>query len=538
MKDALEYARDNNVSAVVFNGDTVEKGTAANYAILDGIFEEVFGDDPSAEGIPEFIFNMGNHEFYVAEGDMDYATQVGLYKTFAEKWSRNTISDNVYYRVIDGVYYIVAYPGNTGDANALNGYYSTADIAKIEDILEYVVGTGTDKPIILLTHWLLGKTYGGDYDALTGSYLTRFTTLLSDYPQVVHLTGHTHFSSLHQRALEQDDYTTINVGQFANGWFVSGLETDETSNTLTYSNVTGYRFNNDDPVSARLDANTYFGLLFGFTDSDLIVDRFNFAEERVSQRGWTIPYGITKANKSSKFYYEDSERSSETLHFATDTALTGIKNANGVLKAITFRDVLEYRDCEGYRIDIKNGSGSILKTVFWMSRFWADLGYRSDYYVPVSGLSHTGTYTIAIYAIDHYGNYSTQYSSATFVTDEEYADKSMFAAGADFEYTTTLSSYSTLTFDYKITTGSTFVLAVTGDSMSNYYGYFTFGSEGEDTDYAGVTCVDNGDGWMSVTITFANVTKIKGVAPETLKRFFIRGTYTDADGYVANITFS
>ena len=539
LTDALEYARDNGVSAVVINGDMVEKGTQANWDILDGIFEDVF-TSPSAEGIPEFVFNMGNHEFYLEnDADYTYSTQFNLYKAFAEKWSRNTISDNVYARQINGVYYVVAIPSDNepGDTHkASSGYYTASDISKIGAIFDDILSDGTyNKPIILLTHWMIGATYGADYDVLPAKYVSRFTTLLADYPMVIHVTGHSHFSALHDRALDQGNYTTINVGQFAYDYFVSGLEKDENSNTLTYDNViAALRADGDlDPEADGLDRNKYFGLIFGYTSDNLFIRRVDLKDEQIETRGWTIPYGITKSNKSSKFYYEDGERVGTDLHFGVDTALTGYKNSsNGNLIMVSFRDVEEYRECEGYKLVVKNGSGTTLKTVYWMSRFWAGLDEKSEYYIPLSGVTG-GTYKLELYAINHFGEYSDLFNDYRIVNDSK-VTKEMFVDGVNYTWSdSSAAANSELSFDYKVLNGGEFDLCILDGNGSNYYGYFTFTEDGEKSDYAGVSCTaPDSDGWITVTITFEDVTVHSTTVPSDTKTIRIRGRSSNATGWI------
>lgn len=526
------------MSAVLFNGDTVEKGSQANYDILDGIFTEVFGS-PSAEGIPEFVFNMGNHEFYLENGaDYTYSTQFNLYKAFAEKWSRNTISDNVYAREIDGVYYVVAIPSDNepGDNHkASSGYYTASDISKIGAIFDEILSDGTyDKPIILMTHWMIGKTYGGSYAVIPAKYVSRFTTLLADYPMVVHVTGHSHFTALHERALDQGDYTTVNVGKFAFGYLVSGYELDENSATLTYDNVTELRRDIDlDPFADGLERNKYFGLMFRYTDNDLLIGQVDIKDRQIETHGWIIPYGITKSNKSSKFYYEDAERVGTDLHFGTDTALIGYKNSFGELYMVSFRDVDEFRECEGYKIVIKNGSGTTLKTVYWMGYFWAGLDEKSKYYVPLSGVTISASYQIELYAINHFGEYSDKYNDYTIVVDD-HDERTMFVDGVNFAWSDgSAAANSELTFDYKVLNGGEFDLCVLDGDGTNYYGYFTFTENGEKSDYAGVSCTaPDSNGWITVTITFEDDTAHSKTEPSNTKSIRIRGRTSDATGWI------
>ena len=54
LKNTLVYARDNDIDAIIFNGDTVNSATAENYGYLEGVFNDVFGS-VAKEDRPIFI---------------------------------------------------------------------------------------------------------------------------------------------------------------------------------------------------------------------------------------------------------------------------------------------------------------------------------------------------------------------------------------------------------------------------------------------------------------------------------------------------
>ena len=559
MINALEYARDNDVSAVIFNGDTVDVGIQENYDYLDAILTEAFGE-PFAEGMPKLFFNLGNHELYptslCAGQECGYFTEEARFKAFVAKWS-DPIEDNVFVREINGVSYVFAYPSadetyiadadvylneikiaSKGDTlyRAPGGGFSTGDIAKIKAALDEIVASGTDKPIFFFTHFLLGETYGDGVFALDEPYKSRLSGILDDYPQLVHITGHSHFTSLHDRSIAQDDYTSINVGLFSYGCYVTGVDEDINGATISYDNVTERYLLTSDPVSKKLDTDKYFGILLGFDTDALKVGRVDLYEGKVQSRAWRIPYGITELNKSDKFYYEDGDRTGDTLHFGVDTALVGHLDSSGNLVAVSFRDVDEYRACEGYEIVIKNGGGTQLKKVLWQSRYWAALDEKSSYYIPLD-VAYSASYTIELRAINFFGGYSAKYTDASIVIDL-HPDKDILLGGVNYEYNVDLDAYSTVTFSYKITNGGKFNACILDSGWSNFYGYFTFNKNGTTADYSGVVCsLPDSDGFITVTITLSSVTKYMGTKPDKVMKLFIRGSTSDADGFISDVTF-
>ena len=567
LKKTLQYAVENGIEAIIFNGDTVNISEDAVYTCLDNAFTEVFGS-PSAEGIPELIFNMGNHEFYpsdkCAHEETVYDREVAKFKAFAEKWGA-TIEDNVFVRDINGVKCVIAFPSDercttatkdiviAGETVRLQGEtvyyaatggYSQADVNKVKALFDEILLTGYDKPIVFCTHHPLGETYGSTLYGMSADSESWFKEMLKDYPQIVHLAGHTHFSSIHDRSFVQNDWTSIQIGMHGTGKYVSSVDKDENGENLAYDNITGKRYNSSDAAAQAYNGQTHFGILLTFDSEKMTAERIDLSVGEVYPHGsYVVPNGITKANKSEKFYYEQGERTGETLHFGEDTALNA-KIVNGTLTEISFKDVDEYWACEGYEIVIGDKDGNMLKRILWASHFWMGLKEKQTYTIAISDVPQKGEYTVRIRAIDFYGKYSEPYGDT--IADEPssntHENAELAQAGVNFQRDLSADgNYSTVTFYYKIESGDKFGVAITNTKdMQNYYGYLYFNANGETQDYAGVTCEKQTDGYYFVTINLAEVTVKSGSSPvpDTVGRFYVRGKNNSANVYIDQITFN
>ena len=105
----------------------------------------------------------------------------------------------------------------------------------------------------------------------------------------------------------------------------------------------------------------------------------------------------------------------------------------------------------------------------------------------------------------------------------------------------TENAYESLTFDYKLTnSGSIRVLLRDPDAwVKGVYGDFYFDANGETKDYAGITCEKLSDGYIRVTMKFAEIGRTgladnRDSAPEKVGVFDIYSGST-GDGYVDNI---
>ena len=501
LSKTLQYVIDNDIDLVLFNGDTVTTSTDENYAILDGILEDKFGNMPQSQR-PKFFFTMGNHEFYpttnCAHEETDYAREYSRFRTFANKWMPIQLeeNENVYSIVVGGITFIAAFPGI--DSTWINsqqqliycaaiGEFSDNDLVKLEGKLDAANNRDSSKPIVVMTHWPWGETYGGpNYGVGTESEIAAMKAVLGKYPQVVNLTSHTHFSNLHDRDIGQSTYTTINVGTHCYAKYVSDCEEDEYGQIIHYENIASRRIHDDAQASAQF-GKTHFGLGFSFEQNQLVVNRINFAKGVNYNHGtFTIPYGITVANKAEKFYYSAGKRSGPTFTFSGDDNLvvTAQEKASKVLVDVTFKDADQYYAAEGYKIAFENTSGTELASFKWASLFWADLGQRNTYHVEKEITQKAAEYVVKLYPIDFYGHYGTPTSTNVTVSPDIYAEyEAKEELTGDLLYSSTIISRNGLTSDH-YTFNNYCLDTVNSDSGLSY----SFG------------CDDEGNGWPSVKI--------------------------------------
>ena len=91
-----------------------------------------------------------------------------------------------------------------------------------------------------------------------------------------------------------------------------------------------------------------------------------------------------------------------------------------------------------------------------------------------------------------------------------------------------------MTFDYKISSGEYFHIALMPD-WSSYYGYFKFNAEGISGNYAGITTQKLNDGSIRVYVDVPALTAKVGAPSDVLTMLYIRGGWTNANGTITNI---
>ena len=524
LKETLTYAKNNGVDLLIFNGDTVNVGNDADYAALDSVFTEVFGS-PEQTNV-KFIFNMGNHEFYptsaCAHEETDYALQFTRFANFASKWSDFSAEQgSIYLTEVNGISYVVTAPSDDwtymdGDklvyCAALGGYHDN-DIALIDSLIAEATANNPGEPVYLLSHHPWGETYGGaSYGMPETKVVTAMKAVMEKYPHLVNVTSHTHFSSLHERSFAQDKWTTINTGMHTYGKYVD-IETDVNGTALDYVNIDSRRYTGTDAEGKALHGSTHFVWDVNFSEDSFTAQILNMATETVYPYvSYTVPYGITSANKSEKFAYELADRIVPTLTWSAEDVLTVelVKNGSANSLQLTFNDTDQFYATEGYRIKVVNAAtGETLKTVLWASRFWAAQEKKDSYEITVDGVTQCSEYKVTVEAIDFYGNYSaakleaTVQSSGTVETETGLLLQKCNGTNADcsardysriyFGTTPFTSSSDTLTLVVKTDCTSIKLRAVS--NVSNDWEGSAVSKDLEDL----------GDGWKTATWTLSEL---------------------------------
>ena len=96
---------------------------------------------------------------------------------------------------------------------------------------------------------------------------------------------------------------------------------------------------------------------------------------------------------------------------------------------------------------------------------------------------------------------------------------------------------NTLYFDYKITSGEKFSVALM-PNWSSYFGYYAFTATGAQTAYNGITTEALDDGYIRVTIKMSALTAKVGNPSAVIDFMFLNGGTSNAKGYIDNVQYT
>ena len=183
---------DPQADGVLLVGDVTNNGAASEYDRL----MELIRANPLSEKV---VLAMGNHEYNNASGAVE---------RFESKTGQET-NEVRYYRDDSGA--LTATVVKLGASNYGGNYTGSYDMLKTA--LETATAENAEAPVIVLGHHGIRNTayvtheWYGNYGEGTDRDMV---ALMKEYPQVIHISGHSHSTLEDARSIYQDDgYTAI-----------------------------------------------------------------------------------------------------------------------------------------------------------------------------------------------------------------------------------------------------------------------------------------------------------------------------------------
>ena len=180
-----------NLDAVVFSGDITDHGFSSSFYSFAAIT-----DIEIREGTERLAVIAKAHDSYT------YLSGSPLVFTGI------TGQEPDFHRVIGGFHFIGVSRSGTLE------HYSKQQIKWLDESIAAAVKEDPGKPVFVFQHEHVKNTVYGSSDT-DGWGLDVFTEVLSKYPQVVHISGHSHFPANDPRAIWQGEFTAINDGGLA-----------------------------------------------------------------------------------------------------------------------------------------------------------------------------------------------------------------------------------------------------------------------------------------------------------------------------------
>ena len=336
-----------NLDTVLIAGDLTDGGAFAQITS----FAEVMNEKLSDKGTP-ILFSIGNHDM-MSSGNMSSSTQRELYSAaYSADIDTGMTDANCRHSVVNGIHFIQV----SADAYKPGAdHYAGKTRQWLKNSLDLAVADNPGMPIFVATHLPVEGTVFGS-DAYFEQYATTLSWasedlegLLSEYPQVVLVTGHTHYPQHAENSILQDKFTMVNVGTLnymvIDNWF----ENESSAPTGCAEHPSGMLFEVDKNGATR-------------------ITRFDFSMRKEIGSAWVLDApGTPNALKN----YDRSRANLVNTFPVKDAAVTA--SGEGTRRALkltfTSADSSDNR-VYYYQVDVKATNSSASKSLKFVTDFY------------------------------------------------------------------------------------------------------------------------------------------------------------------------
>ena len=461
LEQHLRYIKSQGIDVVLMDGDVTNQANEHYYAYFESIVEKVYGSDKSLW--PEFVWNMGNHEWWAGTTEDDPRTggpgdytlpagainSVGLFNEHARIDSENLVkrsaikyASNVedtlpsYYKVINGVPFLVISAVNS------SGLITDELKAEINAWLEEIKALDSVKaggPIFVQYHYPLATsmTHG------QGSKETNTATIddiFGNIPNAIIFTGDTHFPGNNERSINQVNYTTINLGTSSYSRMVdqSAVICDN------YENVTGGHKEAGKGEIAQGNVgykNAYtpnIQIVEVLSNNTTKINRFMSEEGGTARKvgeQWTIKPTTSKDTfeyTNARFQNKDAAlKLYGEKGVSWDESDELIFEVNETEKQMTvhFNDPKEYHFVEHYDVKVNGVSHD------FVSNYYKYLKTPEENYFVIENLPEAASYEVEVTAYDFFDNPSlNKLTSSTDTAGKAIDPIDLYFADGNYNY--------------------------------------------------------------------------------------------------------
>ena len=401
--NALFELKRREVDLIIFAGDICDQNQEWAYELYKTIFDSVF-----FESRPQILAVSGNHDLWKNVHVCDRTAVENLKKY-------NFQSDINTHMELNGFHFIgvTSYPYFNGKDTELKGAVESSkrgDYTYIEEWLKAELEkacSSSEKPVFVVTHFPPKNT-------LPGSYLTELdgNQMLADifkrYPQVISISGHTHFSLYDDRSIHQRDFTSVNAGSLHCVCCTQIEKPNAEGGLAEFINLVRQ------PADAYRKFPTY---LYGEADEKEV--RFTRLCASTNERcgeDWRITYPVKKENF---VYTDDRLGKAAPLRFAEDDFLKvfPMKNKDYFKGNSLCYALVKIPKYEGRVVGFKyilEGNGKC-KEEYVYSEIDDNIAYPKVFHIIALQNLEQGAYRMKVYALESFGGLSENYLETQFM---------------------------------------------------------------------------------------------------------------------------
>ncbi|MBE6357090.1 MAG: metallophosphoesterase [Lentisphaerae bacterium] len=267
VKKAFELLAPMKPDLVLAAGDLADGTNYETFRFYRKLYDEYF------PGVP-MLACAGNHDYWAPAGMKRDPEEI--YRNFCEIFGQR--NEAVWCEVVGGIPFISV------SEDIADNRYSAEVLEKLESAVRKAVSEYENKPVFVMTHYPPAGTMVGSGDSLTRGGMRE---IFDRYPQVISLSGHTHWPLEDERSIWQGNFTAFQTS------------------TLSYGCMSDYSFYNACGGVIIPFAREVGQVMFmEISDQEVVIRRFNVEDKREIKphAPWRIglPYTPAKAVYTAK----------------------------------------------------------------------------------------------------------------------------------------------------------------------------------------------------------------------------------------------
>ncbi len=277
----------NKLDAVVFSGDITDNGTFTAFSAFAATTDKAIKDGTERLGVVAKSHDGGTYD-----------------SQSLEIYTELTGQETDFHRVINGFHFI-----GISRSPEKGVHYSAEQVSWLDSELESATKDAPEKPVFVFQHEHVLNTVFGSY-TYDGWGMDTFSAVLEKYPQVVHISGHSHYPANDPRSIWQGAFTAIGDGGLAYYEFtVDDLTSVHPAGNETMTQALLVEVDADNRVLVKVldvDAGKFVAEYLIDNISDAVKTKYSHDIRRAASTAPSFPEGTAVSCKKEMLEYRVS----------------------------------------------------------------------------------------------------------------------------------------------------------------------------------------------------------------------------------------
>ena len=395
LKQSLEILKSHKIEVLIFAGDLTDSGTEYAYDEILSIYNDVYKTE---EEKPIFNYIMGNHDYWLSYMDNGkFSIKLGDTKELQFLFYKKMKEKPFTHKVING-YHFINWGSENGSMDNPN-----QNIEWIEKQIKISLEDDKTKPIIITTHFNAKDTVYGSNEYGTKT----ITDVFKKYPNIIHFSGHSHYSLLDERSIWQKEFTSIQTQS------VSYIELDQ-------------GFENgiipcDEYGNLQIAGKNYMGLIMDINEDKIEIQRISFENDVLYDKKWIIdlPININNFKYTNEKRLVEASKPKFIIENDEDKKII-FENDEKIKDGIAFKFKTAYHDnfVHRYKMQLINDKNEIIEKLYASDFFLLPEDRKNNLRFKLKkDKIPKGKYKVKILAIESFGKESENYVEGDLIIE-------------------------------------------------------------------------------------------------------------------------